>query len=125
MDIIRKDLFNNAVDFLNNTAIDTAILLLPHDSELINNAFIEAVNQSKMKFTVLSPFDVRVMSGTESYKISEEMSEILLKLYSLYRFTDRLIIGSLEYPNGQKLGNLVNNCMITLKEYAQILVERV
>ena len=41
--------------------------------------------------------------------IEGSQAEQLLKLYSLYSFTDKLIIGSFDFPYGRKLRNLLNS----------------
>ncbi|CAM3691750.1 hypothetical protein COLU111180_03150 [Cohnella lubricantis] len=40
----------------------------------------------------------------------------LLTLYSLYEFTDKLIIGSLDLPHGRKLRNLLESGIATEEE---------
>lgn len=45
-----------------------------------------------------------------------EQAEELLELYSLYAFTDRLIVGSLDRPHGRKLRNLLDSGIATEEE---------
>jgi len=45
--------------------------------------------------------------------VEGEQAEQLLNLYSLYAFTDKLIIGSLDLPHGRKLRNLIDSGVAT------------
>jgi hypothetical protein len=48
-------------------------------------------------------------NGTyESRAISSETADDILCLYSMYEFTDKLIVGSFELPYGRKLFNFLN-----------------
>ena len=48
--------------------------------------------------------------------IEGERAEQLLNLYSLYKFTDKLIIGSFDLPHGRKLRNLLDSGIATESE---------
>jgi len=48
--------------------------------------------------------------------IEGERAIRLIKLYSLYAFTDKLIIGSLDLPYGRKLRNLLESGIATEDE---------
>jgi hypothetical protein len=47
---------------------------------------------------------------------SEQAANELLDLYSLYAFTDKLIIGSFDLPYGRKLRNLLDSGAATEEE---------
>lgn len=70
------------------------VLLLPHQDNHLND-LISATFKAKL--------------GTRSGIIFEnEQALTLLELYSVYAFTDKLIIGSFSEPYGRKLFNLVD-----------------
>jgi hypothetical protein len=48
--------------------------------------------------------------------IEGELANDLLDLYSLYAFTDKLIIGSFDLPHGRKLRNLLDSGVATEDE---------
>ncbi|MDR1194543.1 MAG: hypothetical protein LBK98_10355 [Peptococcaceae bacterium] len=79
--------------------IDTfdAVLLLP-DSDEAWNARLEAAFAAKLRWR-----------GRRGTVIRGEDARRLLALYSLYEFTDKLIIGSLDAPPGRKLRNLLDS----------------
>ena len=73
------------------------VLLLPDNDARINNRLCAA-------FT--AKLDNRFGVIIEGHDAS-----VLLALYSLYAFTDKLIIGSFSEPHGRKLHNLLNSGM--------------
>jgi len=80
------------------------VLLLPNDTDeemaaICREAFSDMLEKEGVAGRVLCVDD-----GT----ISQEASGNLIQLYSMYRFTDRLIIGSLDKPYGRKIKNLLS-----------------
>jgi hypothetical protein len=70
------------------------LLVLPHDDPRLN-AELRAAFAAKL--------------GDRRGAVAEgERAERLLELYSLYAFTDKLIIGSFDLPHGRKLRNLMD-----------------
>jgi hypothetical protein len=71
------------------------ILLLPHDAPRLNE---------KLRAAFAAKLGARhgaIIQGDEAQQ--------LLALYSLYAFTDKLIIGSFDEPYGRKLRNLLES----------------
>lgn len=73
------------------------VLLLPNDNELIRSMY-----ETKL-------------SGRKGIILEGEEAQQLLSLYSLYEFSDKIIIGSFNEPYGRKLYNLID-CGIATKE---------
>ena len=69
------------------------ILLLPHDDFRMNSM-------------LRSAFAAK-LDGRRGIIIDDERARLLIELYSLYAFTDKLIIGSFDLPYGRKLRNLL------------------
>ena len=88
----------------NNAHLDAAdyILLLPHDDTHLN-AQLRAAFKEKL----------RNRRGTI---LEGRHTDELIALYSLYCFTDKLIIGSFDLPPGRKLRNLLNSGIATEAE---------
>jgi hypothetical protein len=81
--------------------IDFALLLPQNDEH--RNALFRTVFNSKL--------------GDRCGIIFEgEQAIELLTLYSLYAFTDKLIIGSFDLPQGRKLFNLLDSGIATAEE---------
>jgi hypothetical protein len=73
------------------------VLLLPNDNKFIRSKFE----------TKLSNRKGMILEGEEAQQ--------LLLLYSLYEFSDKIIVGSFSEPYGQKLNNLID-CGIATEE---------
>lgn len=78
------------------------VLLLINDNENLNG-LIRAAFAAKL-------------GERRGVVIEDEQTKILLDLYSLYAFTDKLIIGSFDLPNGRKLRNLLDCGIATEQE---------
>lgn len=78
------------------------VLLLPH-----TNTHFNALLRSAFTFKLGDRCGV-VIKGKQADK--------LLLFYSLYAFTDKLIIGSFDLPNGRKLHNLIDSGIATESE---------
>ena len=78
------------------------VLLLPHDSGCLN---------AKISATFIAKLGTRC-----GVIIEGQQAEELLNLYSLYAFTDKLIIGSFSLPHGRKLRNLLDSGIATEEE---------
>ena len=78
------------------------ILLLPETDEALNARMCAAF---EAKFGDCS---IMVIEG--------EAARQILTLYSLYEFTDKLLIGSFDLPNGRKLRNLLDSGIATEEE---------
>jgi hypothetical protein len=77
-------------------------LILPHDDKNLN---------SKLRVA----FDAK-LKGRRGVILQGEQANDLLALYSLYAFTDKLIIGSFDLPRGRKLRNLLDSGIATEEE---------
>ncbi len=77
------------------------VLLLPEKDEELNGickkAFNDMLHKQNKKGRILS---------VQDKTISANQAKELIQLYSMYRFTDRLIIGSKDKPYGRNIENL-------------------
>jgi hypothetical protein len=114
-----------ARNFWLSNALDgyKAVLLLPDPDSHLNALFISALSEKTKNFAVISTIDIDTRGG-KLIKTTPEMIDSIISLYSLYRFTDRLIIASSSLPLGEKLQNLLQSGIITMREYAEIVAER-
>jgi hypothetical protein len=55
------------------------------------------------------------LGGRRGVVVEGRNAEGLLALYSLYAFTDKLIVGSFDLPHGRKLRNLLDSGVATEK----------
>ena len=78
------------------------ILLLPHECERFNT-YIKSEFCKKLR-------------GRSGAVVYGREASILITLYSLYAFTDKIIVGSLELPHGRKLRNLLDTGIATREE---------
>jgi len=65
--------------------------------------------------TINSAFESKLCSRKGIIIVGEQASQ-LLSLYSLYDFSDKIIIGSFDLPNGRKLRNLIESGIATEEE---------
>ena len=75
------------------------LLLLPHDDKRFNGL-------------VRPAFDLKIGSRRGAVVEGGQALEVIA-LYSLYAFTDKLIIGSFDLPYGRKLRNLLESGVAT------------
>ena len=82
----------NARDYWQNNNLDSYdfVMLLPRKNDKIRSAF------------------TRKLGKHSGIVIDGEAALALLELYSLYEFTDSIIVGSFDEPYGRKLHNLIN-----------------
>lgn len=94
----------NAVEYWHANSLDDIdfVLVLPHDNEQMNNMLRKAFTEKLGKRTGA------IVRGREARDI--------INLYSLYAFTDKLIIGSFDLPHGRKLRNLLDSGIATEEE---------
>ena len=85
----------------NMDAYDVILLLLGECNAL--NSHIRAAFEAKL-------------DGRRGAVVEGRNAENLLALYSLYAFTDKLIIGSFDLPHGRKLRNLLDRGIATEEE---------
>ena len=90
---IWEDKISDDVDF---------VLLLPGDDVRFNNRLCAAFSAKLGNRTGV------VVEGSDA--------DLLLSLYSLFAFSDKLIIGSLNQPYGRKLVNLISSGVATEEE---------
>ncbi len=84
---------------------------------LENTDFILALPQkdTRINMKIQDTFNKK-LGGRNGLVIKGEEAEELLTLYSLYAFTDKLIIGSFDHPCGRKLRNLLDSGVATENE---------
>lgn len=92
---IDREINDIAVKYVKKLTEKGKVLLLSHDNILLN---ISGVNGLAARF------------------YSREEAENLMKFYALYQFTDRLIIVSLDEPEGRAGKNLAGKNGITTEE---------
>jgi len=99
-----SDSIYKARDYWRDNDLDRydLILLLPETDQALN-ARIRAAFEGKF-------------GGRSITVIEGEAARQILTLYSLYEFTDKLIIGSFDLPYGRKLRNLLDNEIATEDE---------
>ncbi|MDR1321138.1 MAG: hypothetical protein LBK56_06890 [Gracilibacteraceae bacterium] len=99
-----KDITGAAREYWLSNEMDAYdyILLLPHDAPCLN-AKLRAAFTAKL-------------GGRRGAIIQGDEAQQLLALYSLYAFTDKLIIGSFDEPYGRKLRNLLESGAATEDE---------
>lgn len=95
------------------------VLVLPEDDNKLNNLILSVCNELNTENGIILAKtklndDVRVSS---EYEINS-----IIKLYELYEFTDKLIIGSFTKPKGRRSLNLLNIDDVTLKEIVEITI---
>jgi len=61
---------------------------------------------------VFSAFNAK-LGARRGKVVTGEQAEALVRLYSLYAFADKLIVGSLDLPPGRKLRNLLGSGVAT------------
>ena len=99
--------------------IDKAVELWEH----IRGAdFVLALPESDARLNdkIRSAF-ISKLGNRRGVILENDDARYLLELYSLYAFTDKLIIGSFDLPNGRKLGNLLESGVATEDEVIQLL----
>jgi hypothetical protein len=99
---LNQECLNNARLYWLNNEFDNASFILVFPATDALNSRIRAAFETKLgerRGTVVEGRNV----------------EDLLALYSLYAFTDKLIIGSFDLPHGRKLRNLLD-CGIAMEE---------
>ena len=92
------------IDFWHKSNADNAdyVLVLPCDDKCFS---------SKLSFVFKTKLGSR-----HGVIVEGEQAKQLLNFYSLYAFTDKLIIGSLDLPHGRKLRNLLDSGIATEEE---------
>jgi hypothetical protein len=78
------------------------VLLLPHEKRQLNRK-------------IRSAFENK-LNGRKGAVVEGEAARELVRLYSLYAFTDKLIVGSFDEPPGRKLRNLLTGGFATEDE---------
>ena len=109
------------------------VLLLPQNDHFRNEIMMGTLER-KLEALVATgegrPLKAAVLSvGSPSggkyftgRRISEEVAASLVTLYSMYEFTDRLIIGSFDLPHGRKLKNLLGCGIASGSELADAVI---
>lgn len=85
------------------------VLALPNPEDAFSRRLLNAFNT---KQEAIDGRAVVLQTGVEE----------LVALYSTYEFTDKLIIGSLDFPHGRKLRNLLNCGIATEDELIELLL---
>ena len=100
---INKSL-EQAIIFWYDNSLDVMdyVLLIPDDC----NEFSQSV--IKVFIAKLGDRSGKIIKGRQT--------QLLIDMYSLYAFTDKIIIGSFNEPNGRKLHNLINSGIATEEE---------
>lgn len=116
----REDWINLISEF--NIGDNDYVVLFPKIDREINDIAVKYVKKltEKGKVLLLAHDDVLLnlsdVKGLSARFYSREDAENLMKFYALYQFTDRLIIVSLEEPEGRTGKNLTGVNGITVEE---------
>ena len=78
------------------------VLLLPSMDDRVSDLIISAFNDK--------------LNGRSGTIIQGKQAMELIGLYSVYAFTDKVIVGSFREPHGRKLLNLLNSGIATEEE---------
>ena len=103
------------------------ILLLPHRDADLNGLMLQGLQtrlerSGTMRTVVLAVDSVEQNPRYIVEMISDDMAECIVTLYSMYAFTDRLIVGSFTLPPGRKLQNLLDSGVATASALADTVV---
>lgn len=104
------------------------VVLFPSDDKDINTISVKAMRKlsEKVEKLIALSYSQEVLSWDvkESNIIlqlfSRKEAEALMRFYSMYEFTDKLIIASLDEPEGRKGKGLIGVKGITLEELVNI-----
>lgn len=104
------------------------VVLFPSDASDINTISVKAMRKlsEKVEKLIALSYSQEVLSWDvkESNIILQHFSrkeaEALMRFYSMYEFTDKLIIASLDEPEGRKGKGLIGVKGITLEELVNI-----
>lgn len=104
------------------------VVLFPSDDKDINTISVKAMRKlsEKVEKLIALSYSQEVLSWDvkESNIIlqlfSRKEAEALMRFYSMYEFTDKLIIASLDEPEGRKGKGLIGAKGITLEELVNI-----
>lgn len=113
------------------------IILMPSEDMEVNlyvllylSQFKERHSDSKIFILTDQRMVLKLHQVTESNHLSEiieipnNQMQNLIDLYTLYQFTDKLIIASLDLPKGRTIKNLVGKKNITKEEIVSIAILR-
>lgn len=104
-------------EYMKKNGILTAVILMEEGSEtpewledMIKSGIVKMAENEKETSACHSE------SGIYLHFLLKEETEALIRFYSFYEFTDRLIIGSLELPSGRQGAGMIGKKGLTLKE---------
>ena len=107
------------------------VLLLPHDDYNLNIHILQKLD-SKLStmpaspyIAILSRMEIKNEPNYEFIIVSNEMIECIISLFNLYKFTNKLIIGSFDLPYGRKLRNLLDAGLSTEGELIDIILSAI
>lgn len=103
---------------------NSLVVLFPDKENEINDIAwqcIERISDKKDKIIVLTENEnISEIKNVNQVLITRQYAEELMKFYSLYQFTDKLIIVSLDEPEGRHGKGLVGKKGITLEDMVNI-----
>lgn len=103
------------------------ILLLPHGDAELNGLMLQSFlarleRCGSARAIVLAVAPIEQNSHYIVEIVSEDLAKCIITLYSMYAFTDRLIVGSFTLPPGRKFQNLLNSGVATASALADTVV---
>lgn len=103
------------------------VLLLPHADAELNALLLQSLRTrltqgGAVRAAVLAVEAVEVSPLYDVEIISGELARCILSLYTLYAYTDKLIVGSFTWPAGRKLNNLLQSGVATAQALADTVV---
>lgn len=107
------------------------VLLLPHADSTLYVSLLCAFGEKLRSACIADGITKRAIvlstvhiNRSEYYAvkvIAEKTAESMITLYTLYQFTDKLIVGSFTLPPGRKLKNLLDSGIGTEAELVEAL----
>lgn len=113
-------------EYMKKTGIHTAVILMETGrdipgwlEDMIDSGIVKIMENNSMaeqKDDKGSSVKTTEGEGIFLHFLLKEEMEALVRFYSLYEFTDRLIIGSLEIPAGRQGAAMIGKKGLTLRE---------
>lgn len=105
-------------EYMKKTGVLTAVIILEKKGSVPKwlDALIKSGLIKMPEGEVKEGNDERESEGIFLHFLAKEEMESLIRFYSFYEFTDRLIIGSLEIPSGRQGAAMIGKKGLTLKE---------
>jgi len=117
MDALFNSIISARTFWLNNNIEQYEHIMLITRTDIVKSIMLLLSENEcdKELLLVLSEFEIPMSPYYSILYISKEIAEGLITLYSMYEFTNRLVIASFDLPHGRKLQNLLD-CRVATQE---------